>query len=452
MMFGVLIIPMLAGAGIGIDMMRASEMRSELAEAADSGLLAAVRAKQLQKSLTDAKAQEIARRYFDANGSDSSDVVITDFAFTEDTLLEVYRLSISGSIKTTLMGAVGRDTVPINIVSEAQITPPRDLEVALVLDNTYSMVGKKLDDLKDAADDLVESLMLSGSENVKIGLVPFSQYVNVGLGNRDEAWIDVPDDYTTVKKNVCSKTYPNKKKSNCKTITTTCSKTRDGVTTTWTCKKTKCDVDKGDPVVACKDKTKKFKWQGCVGSRDEPYNVEDALYSTFPVPGLLNISCAQEIAPLTSSKSAIKSKIQAMAVQGDQTYIPGGLTWGYRVLSNAAPYSEGVTYAEMNDQNSVKALVLMTDGVNTRSANFPYHNKKSGSDANDTLEELCDEIKGSGIRVFSIAFEISDSKVRDLIEGCASAPGDYFNATDGVALAQAFEAIGLSLTELALVK
>ena len=45
--------------------------------------------------------------------------------------------------------------------------------------------------------------MAKTNDNVNIGLVPFSQYVNVGLEYRDESWIDVPDDYSTTDPNVC---------------------------------------------------------------------------------------------------------------------------------------------------------------------------------------------------------------------------------------------------------
>ena len=65
------------------------------------------------------------------------------------------------------------------------------LEVALVLDNTGSM---KKDDketaLRQAVQELVDSVM-AGQADVKVAVVPFSQYVNVGVENRNAPWLEV---------------------------------------------------------------------------------------------------------------------------------------------------------------------------------------------------------------------------------------------------------------------
>ena len=106
----------------------------------------------------------------------------------------------------------------------------------------------------------------------------------------------------------------------------------------------------------------------------------------------------------------------------------------------------------MESDGAVKSLVLMSDGVNTKSAQYPYHTKNLGVDANRILDELCDEAKGKGITIYTIAFEVTDSTVRNLLEDCASSRENFFNATDSAALSDAFAAIGMSLTELALTK
>ena len=60
MMFALMLIPMLIGAGIGLDLVRANQMRTKMAEASDAGLLAAARAKILNPALSDAEAKAIA--------------------------------------------------------------------------------------------------------------------------------------------------------------------------------------------------------------------------------------------------------------------------------------------------------------------------------------------------------------------------------------------------------
>ncbi|NNL89483.1 MAG: hypothetical protein HKP25_10465, partial [Marinicaulis sp.] len=329
MMFGLLLIPLLIGAGIGFDMMRIGDGRATLTEATDAGLLAAVRARTLDGQLTKAQAQDLARKYFDANGGDDSNVVIDSFEFVEDLVNGTYELIVKGRIKTTLLGVMGQEWAPINIVSAAKISAPRNLEIALVLDNTYSMVGAKLTTLKTAANGLVDTVMKDVDNTTKVAVVPFSQYVNLGLSRRNEPWLDVDDDYSETN-NVCWNTYPDKVQSNCVTTTEICSSTRDGVTSTWSCQKTTCDTDWGDPVEVCDDKTVNYTWNGCAGSRDYPLDVKDRDYAVYKALGLLNTWCPREITPLTTNKALVKAELTAMAVQGSWTYIPAGLTWGYR--------------------------------------------------------------------------------------------------------------------------
>ena len=58
----------------------------------------------------------------------------------------------------------------------------KGLELVMVLDNTGSMAGSKLTSLKSAATDLVNILYGDKTtvDNLWIGLVPFSQAVNIG--------------------------------------------------------------------------------------------------------------------------------------------------------------------------------------------------------------------------------------------------------------------------------
>ena len=454
MMFGLLLIPLLIGAGVGLDMVRAAQVRAKLTEAADSGLLAAARAMMTDGTLSTTEAQALARRYFDANGEFDSRIVIDTFNFEENTIEELYRLTVTGRIETTILGITGQKYMPVNILSEAKIAPPRILEAVLVLDNTYSMSGSKMSTLIDAAEDLVDTIMADTDNQVKVGLVPFSQYVNVGLSRRSEPWLDVEDDYTETvhDPDYCYNTYPDSTRT-CTSESNTCTRTKDGVTETYSCTTSTCTGDLGDPVPVCepRDLTYSYTWRGCVGSRPDPYDIEDRDYDIELVPGLLNKYCAQEITPLTTDKAAIIADVRSMAVQGSYTYIPAGFVWGYRMISSIEPLSEAITYAEREDQNGIKAIILMTDGANTRSAASDGDHDGNDIDlANRTLEDQCKEAKEQGIMVYTIAFEVLDSTIRDLLEDCASSTGNYYNATNSTSLVDAFDAIGNSLTELAL--
>ncbi|MEO0398844.1 MAG: VWA domain-containing protein [Pseudomonadota bacterium] len=447
MMFGAFCIPMVAAAGLGIDFAQSSFARTQITEAADAAVLSAARAKLNDKTLSDAALSTIARKTFDANASNIAGSAIDTFDLKPDG--DGFSVTVTGGYDTMFMGVVGYDEIPFDVFAQVQSAPPRALEAVLVLDNTGSMSGAKLTTLKDASQKLIDEVMTDDS-NVKIGVVPFSNYVNVGLSRRHETWIDVPADKSGTNYN-CWNTYPDRTKTNCETVSKTCSSTNDGVKKTWPCTKQECDVNNGDPVKKCANQTWTQKWKGCVGSRNAPNDVKDEYYAASPVPGLLNVSCAQELLPLTSVKSSIEKKLTSMKASGE-TYIPAGLSWGLRLISSQEPFAEGATYEAIKSDGGTKALILMTDGENTKSSKYPKHDGSNTSSANAKTEDLCKEVKGKGIELYTIAFEVTDKTTRNLLGNCATSPDYYFNAENPDKLVKAFEEIATSLKELALTK
>jgi hypothetical protein len=80
-----------------------------------------------------------------------------------------------------------------------------------------------------------------------------------------------------------------------------------------------------------------------------------------------NYSCTTtKITPLTDvttteGKTAINSAIDAMAANGG-TNVPEGIAWGWRVISSAAPFTEGRAESEKGND---KVVIVLTDGENT---------------------------------------------------------------------------------------
>ncbi|MEM9704483.1 MAG: TadE/TadG family type IV pilus assembly protein [Pseudomonadota bacterium] len=466
MMFGIVVFPLIFSAGIAVDFVRLTLVRAQVAEAADAALLAAARRRSIDPTLTQAQAQQIARDYFDASDIQNAGVNISAFAFnfTDND----YTITVNGDVKTSILGAVGRPKLPINVISTATVSPPANLEAVLVLDVTTSMEGSRISTLKTAATNLINKLIpdTGVGGNVKVGIVPFAQYVNVGVSRRNEPWIDVPAD-SSITTNSCSDTFPNRTQTgtttrrvsenyNCRQVPSTC--VRDG--RSFPCQQQQCDTrmvdkevpvyDNGDPVRVCNPVTSNTRWNGCVGSRNPPLNIEDRDYTgANRVPGIMNISCNEELLPLTDTKSSIISKIDALNANGS-TYIAPGLKWGLRLLSPGEPFTEASTFGQIQADGGVKAIVVMTDGANTKSATFPKHDGTSATDANTVTESVCNEVKGSGIRVYSIAFEVTDNTIKGLLQQCATTPSNYFDATNSQALLDAFREIGDSLTELSL--
>ena len=398
MMFGLLLFVILASAGIALDYQRAVTIRTNMQEAADAALIAAVKHKQLHPNMTIAEIEARAKAIFESNMRNMSEYTYSKFDVVFDPVAGDYTLNFDAKIETRLLQAVHFAEITPKVVSKAKLGKPPYLEVVMVLDNTGSMNSKgKLGDLKKAAKSLVATLYANPDADVKIGLVPFAQYVSVGADKSGQFWLDVP------------KSKKKKKKK----------------------------------------KKKSTSFKGCVGSRNYPANTTDFDYNVNPVPAVLGAPCPNDLLALTDNRTTIENAIDAMKGSG-WTYIPAGLAWGWRVISAEAPFTEGVTAAELKDKNGFKAIILMTDGENTKSPDYPTHNKSDIINANKITDELCDAIKKENIIVYTIAFAVTDNTIKALLEDCGSTPSHYFEPNTTGELSAAFESIAGSLRTIAL--
>ncbi len=391
MMFGLFLIPILLGAGIAIDFIRANQVRSAIIEAADAGVLAAARAKIVDPSLSEAAAKAIAQQYFDANAR-LSGVSLDSFSFSFDGDDDEFQLVITGRTETSILGVVGQDYMPFSVNSEARARPAGPVEAVMVLDNSSSMAGAKLIALKDSANILANALLgPASSGDFEVGMAPFARYVNVGTSTTGRPWLEVPP------------------------------------------------LGGGDV------------WNGCVGSRPYPDNTFDANFNSIPVPGILNASCPQAVTPLTDNLSELETAIDNMAADYG-TYIAGGLSWGLRLLSNNKPFNEARPKAQIANKNGFKTIILLTDGANTRAPDYPTHNSNDDDLANQLTTEICNIAKADDIRIYTIAFEVSDPDTEALLRDCASEDGGYFDADNPSLLEAAFSTIAIDLVQLSLSK
>lgn len=466
MMVGILVIPLLVGAGIAVDGWRAAETRAHFAEAVDAGLLAAARQKSINTSLSRADAEQLARRLFDENMKNRP-VTVNQFDLTFFPATETFEIDAKADYPTTILRVVGFNAIPLDTVARARYAPPSGLEIALVLDNTESMSGAKMTALKAAARDLTQRVMGAPNSQAKIAVIPFDQYVNVGVANRGQLWLDVEADSSTTTTQ-CRNTYPNRTQTGTRTETRTrCTASerydrpcmRDGIMET--CSATRClseeaytvevpVYDNGAPVSVCEPRTTTRIWRGCVGSRDAPLDIEDRDFvGSDRVPGLMNTRCATALLPLTDDEVQVTAKIDAMSAARN-TYMPAGIAWGLRALSSEAPFTGGATYADTAANGGVKALIFMTDGINSLSATYPRHDGSNQADANNQTRGACDAAKDEGVRVFTIAFDVPDAATRLLLEACASDIDHYYDSANAAELSEAFREIADSLSNLAL--
>jgi len=190
---------------------------------------------------------------------------------------------------------------------------------------------------------------------------------------------------------------------------------------------------------------------GCVGSRNYPSNIEDRDYAANRVPGLNGNACPPPITALTSDPATVKNAISSLKADG-WTYIAEGLVWGWRTLSPEAPFTGGMTKKEMEETKAQKALVLLTDGENTRAPSYPGHDSNDAALADKLLIQACKNVKAEGVKVYTIAFDLKSTHIKSLLEDCATSPGDFYDAATSHELAAAFKQISSSLETTRLVR
>jgi Flp pilus assembly protein TadG len=410
MIFSFSLIPCFGVMGIAVDYMRAGMAHNKLQAAVDSAALAAG----ASDLTSQADLQKLIQNYIDVNSAGMTGFDVTKLVRSTNDNGDVI-VKVDGTMKTAVMGIFGINKLDVAAQTRVSRAKGGRAEIALVLDTTGSMAGSKIATLKDAAKNLIaDSLKANEGQAtplVKIGIVPFAQYVNVGVDRRNESWIDVPADYQTSSTHCRGWGWKQK------------------CTTTYT----------------------SHTFSGCVGSRNYPYNLRDDSYTVNPVPGLMDITCSNEITDLTTNEATLDSAIDALSASG-WTYIASGLTWGWRMVSPDAPLSQGISYEDMTKPKTrtKKFVILMTDGENTRAPSYPAHDSSDNTLANTLTADICTNIKDMKITVFTVAFTVTDPTTLDMLRTCASQPKYAFDAQDNAALVTSFKTISDQMSDLRL--
>ncbi len=357
-----------------------------------------------------------------------------------------FTVEVDGAMKTSFMKLAGISDLDLTAISEVKRGSSGPLEMVLALDTTYSMSANgKIDTLKTAATDLVNTVMAGG--NVKVGVAPFADYFNVGVKYKGEPWLDIPPPSSGEN---CDYSYPDKK--NCRMQTSTCY--ADGVP--YSCTAEVCE-DWGTAVKgACYPWTS--EWSGCVAARPEAYHASIADAMTVPYPGR-NWGCGTPMLALTDVKTDVLATIDALSAVGRHPHPLRLMIWAWNMVTPEAPLTEAMPQAEAVAKGGKKVVVLMTDGANSSS---PYDDGNYGPDAstkygdngysNSLTAKLCESIKAEGTVVYTVLFDVSDPQIEALLRGCASDASKSYVAGDKAALLTAFNDIGAALTKLRLTK
>ena len=457
-------LPMLAMAfmaitgfvGSAIDIGRVQLVQSKLSFALDAAGLAA------GSTLSTANATTEVNKYLAANfpagylGAAAPTATVT---LSNNNM--VINLAASVTLPTTFMQLMGISTM--TVTASSQITKTASgLELVMVLDNTGSMSQSgKISALKTAATAMVNILYggQASVPNLWIGLVPFSQAVNIGTGYA--SWLDTTYDSTLDWGPTSWGGCVDARETSGMDITD------DPPSAQAFRQYYYPSTDLGtDPSTPSSDSSNPWK----VTTKKTKHGVTTTTI-TYPGPFTTtsgpNAYCPQQVTPMTANQTTILNAINAMQPNGD-TLIDLGLAWGWRMLS---PRWRGLWGGEMNT-NSLplnygtphmnKAVILLTDGYNTidNSDHGAYGYLQDGrtgstnssqavTNLDSKMTSVCASLKANGVYVYTISLGTgTTTQIKTLLQNCASSANYYFDSPSSTQLQGIFSAIGDSLSNL----
>ncbi len=463
---------------LAFDVARAQMVFSKLQTATDAATLAATR------DIDSPTLETDIRQVFDANfppgylGSKAAKIE-TVLRYSSG-LVQQMHLAVTVELPSPIAGMVRKAGSDMHLLSVETRTERRThgAELALVLDNTGSMLkNNKIGSLRSASKVLLD-ILFSGKEsvpNLYVAVVPYTGRVNIGTQHKH--WTRDPglnllnkhtwSDYAPEKWGGCVLARPSPLD-----VSDLPPSVRGFDPLFWPSSVIGGKVNQSNPAFQTVFYTKgndKNVWPDAAG------NTSDG-----PTPNKVygpNADCATPITPLTSSYRALWTAVDRQkAKYYGGTLANVGLVWGWRTLSplwrglwfqndgSPAPDNRPMDY--LSPDNS-KVIVLMTDGDNAlvgdrmMAYGRPDWTGLKASMLDTYMLNACAAIKAAGIILFTITFgDDVNIATQKLYTQCASGESDsplfpgqkYFHAPSASELTAAFGNIGGQLSELRIVQ
>lgn len=440
-----MMVVLLLAIGAAIDMGRWLHAQDQTAAAIDAALLAGGRA--LQTNNKDASAAiAAANQYYALNVKSRLPLKQDSVVFDVTDNGKAITAEGIGYIETPFLGFANIKQLPIRNSSKAVLavggSGGENLEISMMLDVTGSMAGDKLQDLKDAAKDLIDIVVWEDQSEFtsKVALVPFSEDIrlptdsarNLARGSglpsvktirSGSGWWQSSTDYylsdCVVERTVSQKYTDAGPASNQYVM----AHYTQNYTTTYS--------------------SGGYWWGGGSSTRE----------------GVCSIPEDSAIAPLSNNRESLKEKVDDLSASGG-TAGHLGTAWAWYTLS---PNWGSLWSAESQPQpygseNLHKIAILMTDGeYNTQYDSDGVSSSESqaaNGSSTSQARALCTAMKASGITVYTVGFALGSTRSESYqtLYQCASDPAKFYSATNGEQLKQAFRDIALKLSSLYLSK
>lgn len=463
--FAVLLTALLGTVGAAIDAARLFQSHSALQSAADAAAIAAA----THESADPTALRAVVGNFLGANAPDQALVQMVGWDVSRDAKQDIFTITVTGTASTVFMKILGMPTLNLAVTTRVERANPPPLDLVLAVDTTQSMyetLGSrtKIDALRTGAASLVRTVM--ASPHARVGLVPFALSINIGTQHAGKSWLSLPP----------PSTYESCRCPAGRQIRTPYACIVDGIAAT--CFQDGCAVER-----VCTQETQ--SWGGCVSPRvDQEWGIDFQESIAVP-PSYQAAPCGATSAllDLTNNSGAVLTAINGLRTSGE-SYIPGGLLWGWNMLDPGEPLIRAMTDQEMVQSGGKKVLVLLTDGKNQSEAfargafggigafaqrardllqDCPidrgvipcatYSEAEIAAKHPDRVtERLCDNIKREGIVIYTVAFGLTDQAAVELMRSCASDPSKAYAAGDPESINRVFTRIGSSLQQVRIIQ
>ena len=421
---------MVVGGGMAVDFMRQETMRADLQNALDRGVLAAASFKQGNDP------EQIVQDYLDSRSfrdytydlNVNSQLSLNSRLVTADASVRINTFFLK------IIGINQLSAVAHGVAKEA-IT---NVEISLVLDVSGSMGRNgKMTKLQNAAREFVDTVLTDTTrDKTTISVVPYSAQVNPGAALASKYNVNIWQNYDY-----------------CLAIPASDYYTTELLPTTQY------------------DQEQHWRWRSC--------------HYWCPTSD-------RQILPFSNNNTELKDMISDLYGQGNtSSYM--GMKWGVALLDPetqpvvAGLIGEGVVdpsfanrpgpYADPSAPNSddtLKVVILMTDGVNTthkrvkdwyydRHSPAYWHNRSISYNSNKLetvvnwregdrrLDHICTAAKDAGIVIYTIGFEVAGTAAEGKMRNCATSPNNAF-LVEGVEISDAFRVIANDIDQLKLIQ
>lgn len=420
----VFIFTLVIALGVAVDYSRLKKEQQNAQDTVDNAALAAAVLLSREANLDKIDVKEFVRENMIYNKTEVfGNIELLDGRYDPTTNEIIVEARVE--VPAEFMGIVGKNTLKVDVLAASgPVGVANNIDVVLVLDNTDSIGYLDLIALVQASDELVDYLHDNrGTANIRIGVVPFSRFVNVGTSNIGANWIDLASAYNPDLSPFEGCVHPY-------------FDDRDGDMS--------LQPSLSSPVEAAYDYAK------------YPYSNAPATAQSHPLWWKYKWDTANcnlsEITPLSSDRGTVKNSISQIAGRtGGSTYIPSGLKWGFGVLQETAPISS----SSPPNRQATKVMVLMTDGGNKlywiRETESP-ENIRTDEETDAMTKRMCDDIKAAGIHMMTVGFKFDETqeefaRAADIMNSCASSSGSIYNPQDRDQLKADFKIISEKILE-----